>query len=117
MNRALRLLLGLLSVWPIIYIITVIVLALSLINTLSASSGHEHIPPNFLSAIMGFMALHLFTIATAIGLEIFYVIQIFRGGRVPKEKQIMWLALLGFLGLVTLPIFWYHYIWPETTNN
>jgi drug/metabolite transporter (DMT)-like permease len=99
------------------YIITVLVLAIFLINTLSVSPGHENIPPNILSTVMGFMALHLFTIATAIGLEIFYVIQIFRGGRVPKEKQIMWLALLGFLGLVTLPIFWYYYIWPETTNN
>lgn len=55
-----------------------------------------------LSIVVGIVAIALF------GTSLFYL---FRTDRVPAAKRPFWTAALLVAGIVTMPIFWYSYVW------
>lgn len=126
MNKPVKLILGMASIWPIIYIVFFffsIFFSFTSFGTHSAPlpglpaewfmTTGPGMPPGFF-IIFG---LHLFTIVLSIALLIFYIVNIFRNDRVASDKKVLWAIVMFFGGMIAMPVYWYIYIWkvPEST--
>ena len=110
MKKSTKILLGLATLWPFLYMILFLVFILSSILFLPPGDGKESGPPFFFAVLI---AVHLLTMLWIIGLTVFYIVNIFRNDRVEKDKKVLW-AVVIFLGnMIAMPIYWYLYIWKE----
>jgi hypothetical protein len=55
---------------------------------------------------MGTMALTAFVMG-------FYIIDLFRNDRVPRDKRALWGITLFSAAPIAMPIYWLHYIWRD----
>lgn len=49
-----------------------------------------------------------------LGVIAFFVVNVFRNPNVPKDKQVLWAILNGFVGAYAIPAYWYMYIWKDS---
>jgi hypothetical protein len=109
MKKAGKLLLGLATVWPIIYFFIFLILIFSTL-LFGFEPGPDGRAPNMIAWIL---PLHLLTILVILGLTVFYIVDVFRNKRVEKDKKALW-AIVIFLGnMIGMPIYWYLYIWKD----
>ena len=92
---------GLLSIWPLAYIMFLVMVYLKLSN----SSTRETVIP-FASLV----ALHLLTFFLIPGLIFAYIRLIKSSVVVPAERRSLWIALLVLGNALTFPLFWYRLI-------
>lgn len=114
MSKPLKLLVGVLSIWPILYILLLFALVASsfvwMSRTDAAQTGPSAGPPAVFAVLF---AGHLATILVILGLFAFYIVYLFKTDRVPPEKKGLWAAML-FLGtMIAMPVFFYLYVWPD----
>jgi hypothetical protein len=118
LTRSQKILVGFFTLWPPVYFMLFFCFILLTMGSifLGAVSGTDS-PVPFL-APFGFIPLififHFLTILVIWGLIAFYIIYLFKSDRIPQEKKVLWLVLMILLGLFTMPIFYYFYIWPES---
>ena len=110
MQKSTKVLLGIASIWPIVYMFLFIGLFFTAIlfgpGPAEPGSG---IQPG-LAFIFG---LHLLTMVLILALTVFYIVDIFRNDRVEKDKKALW-AIVIFMGnAIAMPIYWYLYFWKE----
>ncbi len=98
-----KVLLGLATLWPIIYMALFFIGAISMV-----SFAGEQGPPRLFPIIF---VLHFLTIVWAWGLIVFYIVYVFKSDRVPKEKKALWAAVLFLGNMFAMPVFWYLHIW------
>jgi hypothetical protein len=110
MKKSTKILLGLATLWPFLYMILFIVFAFSSIFFMRGQGGEESGPPFF---FMVFFAIHLFTMLCIMALTIFYMVNVFRNDRVDKDKKVLWAVVIFMGNLIAMPIYWYLYIWKE----
>jgi hypothetical protein len=48
-----------------------------------------------------------------LGLLVFYIINVFNKEAIRDTMKILWVILLIFGGPISMPIYWYLYIWKE----
>jgi hypothetical protein len=107
-----KILVGLLTLWPILYMF--IFMALMVSTMAIAMRTHQQEPPKIFFIMF---ALHFFTIIYMFCLIGFYVYYIFKTDRVAKDKKALW-AVVIFLGnMFAMPVFWFWYIWKEPKIN
>lgn len=53
----------------------------------------------------------------SIGLQIYYIVNIFKNDRVRKDMQIIWLLVILFGGFLTQPVYFYLNIWREAPEQ
>lgn len=110
MNKTTKILLGLATFWPFLYLILFFVFVFSSILFMPGPGEEGSGPPLFFAV---FVALHLLTMLWIMALTIFYIVNVFRNDRVEKDKKVLW-AVVIFLGnMIAMPIYWYLYIWNE----
>ena len=101
LQKSSKLLLGAVTLWPIVYFFIFLILIFSAIVF--------NAPPTF-AWIFG---LHLLTMLLIMGLTIFYIVDVFRNNRVDKDKKALW-AIVIFMGnMIGMPIYWYLFIWKD----
>jgi len=110
MKSSTKVLLGLASLWPFVYMILFFIFVLSSFFFLSPSTGKEFGPP---VSFMVIFLLHLLTMLWIMALTIFYIVNVFRNERVDKDKKVLWAVVLFMGNLIAMPIYWYLYIWKE----
>lgn len=99
MKRTSKLLLGVATIWPLIYLIISLFL-----------------PTKDEDQSASIIALNVATFFLCLFLIIFYIINIFKNENVPQEKKLTWTLFLFLLGIVVFPLYWYWYIWlPKGT--
>jgi len=108
MNKTIKLLLGLLTVWPFAYLILFFVVILSMIFFAGAEPGAG--PPPAIALIF---PLHILTMLVSLALTVFYMVNVFRNDRVEKDKKVLWAVVLFLGNAIAMPIYWYLYIWKE----
>lgn len=114
LNQPKKIVLGILTVWPIIYmfLFMVFMFGMAFLNMFDGK-GEREAPILFLVLI----GLHFFTCLYTMVLIGFYVYYLFKTERVPKDKKALW-AVVIFLGNVfAMPIFWFLYIWQQPNIN
>jgi hypothetical protein len=108
-----KILLGVLTVWPLAYMMTFVVTVLGLVMTASGvrpPSGPGSGPPAWVPLL--FVA-HIGTMMLMLGLTVFYGIHAYRSVRVPENRRIIW-VLLNVLGsFIAQGFYWYLFIWRE----
>jgi len=110
MKTSTKILLGLASLWPFAYMVLFFIFILSSFLFLSPTAGQEFGPP--ISFIVIFL-LHLLTMLWIMALTVFYIVNVFRNGRVDKDKKVLWAVVLFMGNVIAMPIYWYLYIWKE----
>jgi hypothetical protein len=109
MKKPTKVLLGLATLWPFVYLILFFVVIFSTIVFVPGSG--EPGPPPLIALIL---LLHLFTMLAGIALIVFYILNVFRNGRVDRDKKALWAVVLFMGSMIAMPIYWYLYIWRET---
>jgi len=115
LNKPLKVLLGLGTIWPFVYFFLFVV---SIIGLLMNSDHWGNEPP--IEAILFFIIffiLYFITIILHIGLMVFCIIHIIKHKSLTEGYKIMWMILLFFMGFFTMPIYWIICIWPEPKEN
>ncbi len=106
LNKPLKLLIGLVTLWPPIYMVIFISFAFTAISNEDPDSEFKII-----------FALHFLTMAVTFALMIFYFVYLFKYAQIKQDSKIMWAILFFVGGLVTFPIFWYLYIWQKRDSE
>lgn len=114
MNKSLKILLGLATLWPFVYIILFFLFIFSTVLFMPSSGAEGSGPPFF---FMAFMAVHLFTMLWIMALTVFYMVNVFKNDRVEKDKKVLWAVVLFMGSMIAMPIYWYLYIWKEAPAN
>ncbi len=107
MSKAKKILLGLFTIWPIIYMFLFFALAISMIFTVDSSSNQ--IPP----ALLLIFPLHLLTMLLIVILMIIYIRDVFKSGHIAQDKKTLWAVVLFLGNMIAMPIYWYLHIWKE----
>jgi hypothetical protein len=112
MKKRNKILLGIATAWPLLYLPLFILFMFSMV--FMADRGA---PPDgaFPAMFLLIFPLHMLTMLCGLALSVFYIVNVFRNPRVEKDKQVMWVVLLFMFGLFAQPIYWYQYIWREET--
>lgn len=113
MKKTTKIILGIATLWPILYMVIFFVFIFSWIFIFSQKEAPSPSgPPIEFLVIFG---LHFLTILWIFVLLIIYIVNVFKNDRVAKDKKALWVVVL-FLGtMVAMPIYWYLYIWREPT--
>ena len=109
MKTPTKILLGLASLWPFVYMVIFFIFILSSFLFLSAPGNQEFGPISFTIIFL----LHLLTMIWIMALTIFYIVDVFRNNRVDKDKKVLWAVVLFMGNIIAMPIYWYLYIWKE----
>ena len=107
MGKVAAALLGVATVMPIIYLAYFFYWA-----TTSFMSGEVSIARDS-DDFHRFFALHIGTMVLIFCLLAFYVRYLFRTDRVPKDKRALWAAVLFLGNMISMPVFWYLYVWKD----
>lgn len=108
-SRAVATLIGLLSLWPIIYFFLFFV-GIGYVFTRVSAPGRAGGAPDLFRYI--FVA-HLATMMLMIVLTTIYVVHAFKTDQIPQDKKTLWVVVLFFGNMVAFPIYWYLYLWPS----
>ena len=115
MKRSTKLLLGVASVWPLIYIF----LFISFIFGMMAFSANGPIDdtyaPIFAVGVVVIFALHFLTILLSLGLTVFYIVHVIKNEGLETNIKAMWAVLLFIAGMIVQPVYWYLNIWKMPT--
>ena len=108
MNKTVKVLLGLVTLWPFFYLILFFVVIF--LTVLGPGGGGEAGPPPMIALIF---PLHLLTMLIVLALTIFYIVNVFRNKRIENDKKALW-AIVIFMGnMISMPIYWYLFIWKD----
>lgn len=107
-SRATTVLIGVLTVWPIVYMI--LFFGFIAFSFTSARSGNDSAFPALFAYIL---PLHLLTILLMFALMAVYIVHAYRSDRIPNDRRILWVIILIFGGLIAFPVYWYLYLWRE----
>lgn len=111
MKKPIKIILGIATLWPILYMAIFFVFIFSQVFLFSMKEAPSLSgPPTGFFIIFG---LHFLTMLWIFALLIIYILNVFKNERVAKDKKALWAVVL-FLGhMVAMPIYWYLYIWRE----
>jgi hypothetical protein len=116
MQKSTKVLLGIASLWPIIYMFLFFVFVFSMALGFRGGGDTEPGIQPMMALVFG---LHLLTMLIIMALTVFYIVDVFRNERVDKDKKALW-AIVIFMGnAIAMPIYWYLYFWkePSTANQ
>ncbi len=114
MSRQAKIIVGVATFWPIVYVAFFVGFIAALVISQGFGSPQVGGPDDGVPKwFIVFLLFHIMTGLLVIGLMIFYIVDLFRNPRVPGEMKALW-AIVLFLGnLVSMPVYWYLYIWRE----
>lgn len=50
-------------------------------------------------------------------LIIIYIRDVFKNDMIPETRKTLWVILLLFGSMISMPIYWFNYIWRKTNKN
>lgn len=112
MSKSTKIILAVLTAWPVVYMFTFMGFVIYFFVTVAIKNQPpepNHFPSVF--AVLGI--LHVLTILEIFGLMIFYLVHLFKYSIISQDKKIIWLLVLIFAGILSMPIYWYFYIWRK----
>ncbi len=115
MSKFWKKVLGIATVWPFAYFI---MFFMFIVATIAAGPGDGGSLQGIYAMLFLFvMLIHFLTIFLIIGLQIFYIVNVFKNDRVGKDQKIIWTIALFLGGLFAMPIYWYLNIWREVPGE
>lgn len=106
MTKKSKIVLGIATLWPLLYTFIFFAFVLLAVFTASNSTGFEII-----------LLLHIFTIMWMFCLVVIYILNVFKNDQIIQEIKILWALLIFFGNVVTMPVYWYLYIWRDSPDR
>jgi hypothetical protein len=103
-----RILIGVLTAWPLVYFILFFVFMFGTV-IISGFFGREPLG----GLIVLVFVLHMFTILLSFALIAFYIVFLFKTDRVDADKKALWAVVLFLGNMIAMPVFYYLYIWKK----
>jgi len=107
MSKSKKVILGIATVWPILYMVLSFLFVFSQISFVSSGNQLKE-PPTWFFLIF---SLHLFTMILIGILLYIYIKNVFKNHRVSQDKKALWAVVLFLGNIISMPIYWYLYIW------
>ena len=107
LSRSAKVLIGALTLWPILHIF---IFMWSV--AVSFGAGPSQGPDEWFKWLM---ILHLGTMVVILALITFYIVELFRTERVREDRKALWAVVLFLGNMISMPIFFWLYIWPDTS--
>ncbi|MCX6996189.1 MAG: hypothetical protein NTV49_03675 [Kiritimatiellaeota bacterium] len=106
MKRSKAAIFGVLTYWPLIYILIFLITILSgVFNIKSQQDGGIPLAFKILFAV------HLVTMVEILVLVVYYLVYLLKTDFVPSNKKAQWALFLFLMNIIAMPIFWRLYIW------
>jgi len=102
LSNSQRILLGILSIWPFIYIPFFVVF------TIGMTFATDSPVPIFI-----IIPLHMLTMLVNLGLMIFFVVHAIKTIDPKDDMRIIWVVIILLLGILANPVYWYLRIWRD----
>ena len=106
--------LGVFSLWPFIYMILFMGSIFIMMATSFVGNSSTNEPPIIMMVIF---PLHFFTVFEIFVLLGIYIYYLFKTDVVPQDKKALWAVVLFLGNMISMPIFWYLYIWKKLKEN
>ena len=109
LTRKQKIILGVLTLWPPLYILIFIA---NVVGMIVASSSNTNVTISIMSVAWIF-PLHFLTIILVLALMVFYILYIVRSDTIPEEHRIVWLIAVIIVSIPAMIIFWFMHFWKE----
>jgi hypothetical protein len=113
LNKWSKILVGTLSVWPLLYIFVFFGFIAIMFVSMIGDGGQSQQPSGVPIAFAVLFAAHLGTILLLFALLVFYIVFLFKSDRVPQDKKALWAVVLFMGNALAMPVFFYIYVWPD----
>lgn len=110
MSKPAKIILFVATLWPLIYMFIFFGFIFSGVSSLAGLLNTSGGPPTGFMTIFG---LHLITVTWMMGLIVIYIINVFNNERVAGDKKALWAVVLFLGSIISMPVYWYLYIWKE----
>lgn len=113
MRRSGKIVVGVFTLWPIIYAVLFISFIVALVFVPSVKGSSESNDINSFTVLI--FLLHGLTIFTVFGLLVFYIIHIMTNTRLESVERLIWIIVIIMVGFVAMPIYWYVHVLKDGT--
>jgi hypothetical protein len=116
MKKLSALLLGLVTLWPILYIFIFMAFMFSqfMAVPMGQYSGPEKTGTAFLLSSFGIIfSLHILTMMVIFGLLIYYIYHVFHNTAISQDKKALWAVVIFMGNMIAMPVYWFLYIWRQ----
>jgi predicted permease len=110
MKRSTKLGIGIATLWPAIHVIAFLIF----VSVVDADSPHLQLDSWFLPALFG---LHCVVMFWMVLLLVAYLRHLYKNDRVPESKRMFWVLALCFGNILTMPVYWYLFVWKENSQS
>ena len=115
MSKPLKIILGVVTMWPLIYILIFMTFWFYMVLGI-ASQAQERPSGAIPSWFLAIFVMHGITMLVIFALLTIYIINVFTNDRVAKDKKALWAVVLFLGNAIAMPIYWYFYIWPSNNS-
>lgn len=113
-SRPVTILLGALSLWPILYFFFFLVFIVYSFGWMSRGGGAER---TFPAAFQYVFLAHIVTMVLMFALTAVYVVHVFRTDRLASDRRVLWGIVLILGNVIAFPIYWYLYLWRDSAPS
>ena len=107
--------LGIFTIWPLFYCFLFV--GAVFIGALLAPVNGSEPSDAFRYFFMIIIALHFLTMIGMLILLVIYLRYLFKTAVVPKDKKTLWAVVLFLGNMISMPIFWYLYVWKQRKDD
>jgi hypothetical protein len=101
--------LGILTVWPLLYIL--LIGGVTFLAVIADAGRSRHVLHEALFGTL--LLMHLAVLFLVMGLTAFYIVYLFTTERVPQSRKAFWGVVLLLGNVIAMPVFFGLYIWPD----
>jgi hypothetical protein len=113
-KKPLAILIGLFTIWPIIYLLLFMVFFVVMAFTIFQHAPQHQSGPGFFPYIV---IPHVGTMLLMFALMAFYIVHVFKNAALKDDRRVLWAVVL-FMGLpFSAPVYWWLFIWRPARDD
>ena len=113
MSKGSKLLLGLLSILPLILAAVIIIEVFLIFPEILYWNHNEPEPYTVFSTFAPVFITSIIAAFLSLGLLIFFIIHMLNNKKIESSERLIWIIVFLLAGVVGYPIYWYLRIWKE----
>jgi uncharacterized membrane protein len=118
LSKSRRLLLGLLSVLPLVLTVVYIIIFFSFFIRLFNHAQDQFAFPEMMLEHIGLMiGVVLLLLFVKLGLLIYFIVHVVNNTFIDGTERMVWILVFIFAGIIGFPVYWYMRIWKDPEGN
>lgn len=118
MSKSGKIVLGVLSFLPFIFLLGYFVWFIGLfVNMIGTAGGHanpDKMPDYFLGSMIWMLVWIALMGIFSFGLLIYYIVHVVNNKMIDSSERLIWILVFIFANMIGFPIYWYMRIWRDT---